>query len=488
MTLFSNEPLESLSSKAIQGTLWAYLSFILGKLLTFVSTIILARLLIPEDFGVMGYCLVAVQYLEIINTFGLGVAIISRRDRLEEAANASFIISVLLSLLLYGGAWMLSPLVATFFNSAEVIYLFRVLAVVLPINALGVVPGALIQKELRFRDKVIPDVGRSLAKGLISIVLALGGFGVWSLVWGQIAGETATTITFWLIGRWRPTFRFHPLVTREILGYGGNIISIGLIGALLTNVDYLFVGRILGAAALGYYTLAYRVPELVIRNINVVISKVALPVLSKLQVDLHQLRSVYFSYLRYTSMIIFPAGIGLAILSPQFVLTFYTGKWAPAIPVMQWISLAITLGSVGYIPGVLYKAINHPEILNKLAIIKLPIAISILWYATRWDVTGIALGQVFVACINISLDTYMVSKVIQFPPRRVVKALGPSLVGSSAMALAVGSLNIFLSLTGISGMIVSIAIGIIVYAGVLFIVSRNTMVKAGVMLRNAFGL
>lgn len=474
-----------LSTQAVQSTFWAYGSFVSGKLLVFVSTIILARILVPEHFGLMAICLIAIQYLDILNGFGVGSALIQRRDRIEEAANAALVVGTLSGLGLFALAWVFAPALATFFREDDVTSLFRTLAIVIPISAIGAVPSALIQRSLRFKAKFVPDMGRSLAKGSLSIVLAWQGFGVWSLVYGQIAGEVVATVILLILARWRPTLKFDREVTRGILKFGGNIIGVGIAGALVTNVDYLLVGRILGAAALGYYTIAYRIPELVIRNTNFVIARVAFPLLSQVQADADRLRHVYGTMLRYVSIFAFPAGVGLALVAPAFIHTFYTSRWESSIPVMQLVAIALAVSAVGHLPGIIYKAINRPEILNQLSFLKLIATVLVLWFAIRWGITGVAAGQVALAAVFVVVDSIVVSRVLGFPARRMIQAITPALIATGAMALVAGSLILVTPDEGAIALALLIGVAVAVYGAVLLLVSRETLMKARVVVRSA---
>ena len=479
------ESRSNLSRLAVQSTFWSYGSFVSGKLLVFISTVILARLLVPEQFGLMGFCLIAIQYLDVLNGFGVDSAVISRRDREEETANAAFVVAIATGVSLFVIAWFIAPVIAAFFNEAQVVELFRVLAIVIPLSALGSVPMALIQRGLRFKAKFIPDIGRSIAKGSVSIVLAWQGFGVWSLVIGQIAGELVVVIAVWVIARWRPTRRFDREVFRQILRYGANLIGVGITGALIINIDYLLVGKVLGAAALGYYTLAYRIPELAIRNTNFVIGRVAFPFLSRAQADADHLRSMYGSMLRYVALFTFPAGLGLALIAPLFIRTFYTETWEPAIVVMQLIALALAVSSIGHLPGVVYKAINRPEVLNKLSLAKLIVTTLVLGVAIRWDVEGVAAGQLLLATMFVTVDVVVVARLLSFAPSATFRAISPALAASLVMAAGVLVLQVTVGPAGVSGLVLTIVSAVAIYAGAVSIVSRETVIRARTVVRSA---
>ena len=468
----------SLSRVAVSSTFWAYFSFVGGKLLTFVSTVILARLLIPSEFGLMGYCMIAIQYLDLLTTFGLDAALIARHDKLEQAANANFVIGLVSGTLLYGITWLIAPIIASFFNEPAVTELLRIVALILPLSGLGIVPGALLQRELRFRAKIIPDLVRNFTKGLVSVVLALQGAGVWSLVAGQIAGEFITTVLLWIMARWRPTRNFDRKFFRVSLGFRAHIFLASISCTLLANVDYLFVGRILGAAALGIYIQGYRIPELIIKNFNVVVARVSFPMLARIQNDMERIRRVYLKYISYIALFAFPAGIGLAAISEPLILTLYTEKWAAMIPVLRLIAIALAISAIGHAPGVVYKAIGRPGILNKAAMIKVPFAILVLWLGTRWGIVGVAIAQIAVAICNAIVDTSFVCHILKVSVIDILRSISPALLSALCMGAILIATNILMQPHGLLGIGLLIIIGGLAFTAALYITHRQTIVQA----------
>jgi len=476
----------NLAQKTIKGIFWSYLAFIGGKVLTFLSTIILARLLFPEQFGLVAYCLVAIQYLDILNSAGIDSALIARRENLEEAANAAFAANILLGVISFGLTWMVAPSVAVFFKNPEIVPLLRLLGLSLPINGLGMVPSALLQRHLRFRTKLLPSMSGSFTKGLISIVLAWSGMGVWSLVWGQLAGILAETILAWILAGWRPTWRFHTETTYAIATYGFHIVLLEIAGAFRNNVDYLLVGRILGAAALGYYTMSYRIPELLIRSVNIVVGNVSLPVMAITQTDREQLRSFYFSYLHYLSIVIFPIAVGLAITAPTFIPLFLSAKWSQAITPTVLISLALGIAAMGYVPGVLYKATGRPNLLTRLNFIKVPLAVFVLWYSTRWGISGVAAGQIVIGIFSLSLDTLVANYIMHYSINDLRKALAPSFFSALVMAIALFAVLRITPFSGLLEFILLVLAGVLTYFLMLWRVDRETVLAGIDMFRKTF--
>jgi lipopolysaccharide exporter len=480
------KPASRLAQKTVKGVFWSYLSFVGGKGLNFVSTIILARLLLPEEFGLIGYCLVAIQYVDIINSAGVATALIARREKVEEAANAAFVANLLFGVLCYAIAWFGAPFVAAFFKAPEIVPLFRVLGLSLPLTGLGIVPDTMLKREMKFRNVLISEVTRNFMKGAVSIVLAILGFGVWSLVWGQVLGVLTGAILSWIMAGWWPTWRFHPDASRSIIFFGFHIILLETAGAFRNNVDYLLVGRILGAASLGYYTMAYRIPELLIRSLNYVIGNVSLPALAITQTDRGKLQKFYFGYIRFLSMFTFPVGVGLAFTSPVFIPLFLSEKWGPAIIPTALISLALAVTALGYVPGVLYKAISRPDILNKLALIKMPIAVLILWYSTRWGIVGVAAGQIAIGMISVSMDILVANYVMHYSLNDLFSAITPALTSTLAMTCVLSAIWFGLPVSGLIQFVLMVVLGGLTYVGVLWMLNREVLMQGMSTIRSSF--
>ena len=463
----------NISKEAVRGTFWNYLSFASGKLLNFVTTLILARLLVPEEFGVVAYCTIAIQYVDILNSAGIDSALISRRDKIEEAANSAFIANIILGIVSFGTVWVAAPGVAAFFKEPQVTGLLRLLALALPISGLGLVPSAMILRGLKFRTKLIPDVARSFSKGLVSIVLALSGYGAWSLIWGQLAGELTGAVLSWVLAGWRPTLKFEREATRDVATFGGHIILVEIAGQLRNNVDYIIVGRILGKTMLGIYTLAYRIPELAIRSFDRVVGQVSFPLLAQVQSERETMKNTYLGYIRYTSLFTFSIGAGIAIIASSFVHTFLSSEWqATALP-MALIAIALAIMSVGHIPGIFYKAIGRPDILNRLSMIKIPVIVAIIWVATRWGIVGVAAGQILFAVISMIFDSVIVSRIIQFDLNETVKALVPATLCAGSMALVTTLAKSIFALDGLFGFIAILVIGGLSFIVALRLVDRS---------------
>lgn len=487
MTLPNSKPTSDLAQKTVSGAFWSYLSFVTGKGLSFLSTVVLARLLLPQEFGLVGYCLIVIQYVDILNSAGIVAALVSRREKVEESANAAFVANLIFGALCFSITWFIAEPVSVFFKAPEIVPLFRVLGLSLPFTALGMVPDAMLQREMRFRTLLISETSRNLMKGVVSIGLAWMGFGVWSIVLGQVVGVLTGAVLSWILAGWRPTWRFHPAATRAISFFGFHVILLETAGAFRNNVDYLLVGRILGAASLGLYTMAYRIPELLIRSLNYVLGNVSLAALSITQSDQPRMKKFYFGYLRYVSMFSFPVSVGLAFVAPVFIPLFLSEKWAAAVVPTSLISMALCINGLGYVPGILYKAISRPDILNRLALIKMPIAAGILWYTTRWDIVGVAAAQIVIALISVSMDLLVANRVMDYSLGDLFKAISPSFTSTLTMAAVLFVIRQLVQDAGLLQMILMIVFGVLTYFAVFRAISPETLSQGIATVRSSLG-
>lgn len=472
-----------LARATVRGVAWLYLAFAVGKGLVFLSTIILARLLVPADFGLLALGLLAIGILDGLRGLGVGAALIYRKEDPERAASIAFMISLAVALVLTAVVLFGAPLVGRFFHEPRLVAVLRVLSASLMLSALASVPEALLRKELAFRRRILPELGKTAVKGLSSVLLALAGLGVWSLVGGQLAGAMTATLLFWRVCRWRPRLTFDRAIARDLLGYGTQIVLVALLGTVLKNVDYLLIGRRLEASQLGYYTIAFRVPDLFIVSLCAVVSQVLFPAFAKLQNDGAALRRGFLTTLRYAVLVTAPLGIGMAIVAPDFVEVFYTSRWAAAIPVMQALAVYSLLQSVSYNAGDVYKAIGRPSILNYFGGVRLAVTVPLLWVAAGNGILWVALGQVAIALVFTVVQLIVVCGLLEIRAGAVLEALRPAAVSGAAMLVATLALGRLLPLPPAGRLIALTLAGAVVYSGVLWLTHRASIEQAVALFR-----
>jgi PST family polysaccharide transporter len=473
----------SLGRQAAQGAIWNYAAFLASKGLLFVATLVLARLLTPSEFGLVSMALLVITLLDILRDFGIGSALIYQQREGVAAANMAFFLSSGIGVILFLANLLLAPLAAGFFKTSgpaetsTLTLLLQVLGASLLFSSLGSVHDALLQKDIDYRRRMVPEVGRTLVKGVLSVALALMGWGAWSLVIGQVVGEASATLLLWLVKRWRPSLQVERRLFRPMVGYGLQIMGAGGLGTLLSDVDYLVIGRLLGDAALGIYTLAFRIPELLIKNLAQAVSTVAFPVAARLQADREAMRDAYLLMQRYMLVILAPLGFGLYAVTPQLVHLLFSASWEPVIPVMQILSIYMVLGGINHWPGVIYKAVGRPDMLNLLSFIKLVMLVPTLWWsAANYGIVGVAWGQLVVRIIGVLIDMWTVSNFVKVSVLHNLRVIWPPLFAASIMALAVQALLAFASLpAGLPALTLAIVAGALLYTLLVWLLDPKSV-------------
>jgi PST family polysaccharide transporter len=475
----------SLNKSIIHGAFWTYNTFYGSKLLVFISTVVLARLLTKEDFGVVGYALLILSFLGVMEDLGIGKALIYHRDE-SEAADTAFWLGLITGIVLFFATWFIAPLAAVFFNDQRIIPITRVLGLTFPLFALVNVHSALLEKDLKFKQTFGPEVAKMGSKGSASIILAILNFGAWSLALGHLIGSLVSSIVYWRVLPWRPAFRFSRRHVRPLLSYGGSLVLVATMAMISTNADYLFVGRYLGAAALGVYTLAYRIPEMVILQISKVVARVLFPAYTQIRDDAQALKKAFLATIRYISLITIPLGLGMALVAETMVLTLFTAKWAEAIPVVQAISIYTLLFSLAANAGSVHKAQGRMMLMTKLSGLRTIVLLPALWWATHGPASIAAVGwvQAVIALFSATLNLVVAARMIDVPLIAIAKTLWPALISSIVMSIVVVAV-LFMTDTmpPLVQLIAAVSSGALSYIGVLFWLEHGLVIRMGRTVR-----
>ncbi|PJF36729.1 MAG: hypothetical protein CUN49_03905 [Candidatus Thermofonsia Clade 1 bacterium] len=492
MTEAADLHVQQVTQKAVKSTAWTYLSYILSKGANLATTIILARLLTTAEFGIVGFALTVMSFLDAVRDLGLELALIQRRSEIEEAAHTAFWMNIASNGAMWLVACLIAPLVAQFFNEPLVVIILPILSFSFVISSFGGTHDALIKRELKFGLRFVPSLGESLLKSVVAIQLALMGLGVWALVLGQLAGRLAFTLLAWRVLPWRPKLRFQPRIARQLFNYGYKASLDSFLSALQANIDYVFIGRLLGDAALGVYTVAYRMPEILIINFSIVIAQVLFPAYAMLQHDQAQLRKGVLSALRYVAIVTVPMGLGMALIAPLFTQVFFGEKWSQAGAIMAILALYGMVLAVSWNIGDVYKAIGRPDILWKTTLVEFGLLAPILFVLAQQSALAVAVGHLGVAVVVSALRLYIASRILQIAFFGALRQFVPSLLGSALMGSAVwGTLRMAElwagqnTLNGLAVLSGAVALGGGIYVAALWWLERD-LVRQGLSV--ALGL
>jgi lipopolysaccharide exporter len=295
-----------------------------------------------------------------------------------------------------------------------------------------------VQKDLRFGARFVPEVVQAGVKAVLAVLLAWAGLGVWSLVLAQLAGVAAWTLALWRVVPWRPAWRWPGDLLVPMLAYGRGIVVINVLAAVTHHADLVIVGRRLGVEALGFYQIAYKVPEMSIAILIWAASRVLFPTLVRIQAEGKEIRDAYLTSLRYTSLLTVPMAVGLAVLARPLVRTLFGAPWDPAVPLLQALALYLGLRSLSIPAGDVFKAIGRPGLLAGISLIKAAVLLPVLVFLSGFGAAAVAAGLAAVTVLTLALSLGIVARWTGATARATWHALEASVVGSAVMAAAVG--------------------------------------------------
>lgn len=455
----------SLMKSATSGVLWSGISQFSTQIYQSVVMIILARLLVPEDFGIIGMAVIFTGLVQTINELGLSASIIQKKDINNSHLSTSFWISVGLGITLFIITIIISTFIADFFNNELVGPVLRFLSIGFILGSFCTVHRSLLQKNIEFKRIAVTEISASIISGIFSIIFALLGFGVWSLVFGSVLNSLVRTVQLWNVCKWRPSMKFDLTSFKELFSFGVHVMGSRFLNYIDMNVDYLFIGKLLSATSLGHYTLAYQLATLPLARISNVITSVTFPTFSIIQDDNSKLRYAYLKIVKYISIVTFPLLAGLIIVAPEFIPIVFGEKWVPMIKPLQILCILGALQSIGTTVGSILLSKGRADIQfkwNILTSILLTIAVLI---GVRYGITGVAMSITLMSCAMFFIIQKITNNLIDLCMLDYLKALYTGTVGSIIVIMIVWGytkLNLFDALSPIS-LVSAIFIGFISY-------------------------
>ena len=408
-------PGESLSEKAVKGGFWVFFLRITDRLFKLIRTIILARLLSPNDFGVFGIALLVLSTLDTFSQAGFQQALIQKKGETKHFLNTAWTVGLIRGFLIATVVFFLAKPAAVFFEAPAAENILRIIGISIILQSLNNIAVLYFQKELQFNKFFKYQFLGTIADVTVAITLAFLLKSVWALVFGLLAGNLVRCIMSYIIEPYKPRLQFDRAQAKELFGFGKWILGSSILIFLLTQGDDIFVGKLLGATMLGFYQMAYRISNLPATEITHVISQVSFPAYSKLQDNLPKLKEAYLRVLQSTTFISFPVAGLIFILAPEFTQIFLGNKWMSMVPAMQVLCLFGATRSVNATFGALYQAVGLPKILTKVSLIQLCFLVIIIYpFTVRGGLVGasIAVTIANLLCLIIaSREAFRILKI-----------------------------------------------------------------------------
>lgn len=397
----------TLKEQTIKGVRWSVSANGIQQGLQIIITVVLARLLMPEDFGVLAMAVVFSGLIAVFNDFGIGAAIIQKQDITDDDLSSIFWFNAFVGLIATLLTIAIAPLIAAFYQKDILLPLLSLMALGFLFTGLSTVQQSLLMKEMNFKKVAIFEIISTLIGGIVAVFLAYRDYGVWSLAWQGLSATIITAFLFWITSQWRPKFKFNFNSIKSIMGFSLNLLGFNFVNYLSKNVGYLLIGKFLGTEPLGYYTLAYRLMLYPIQNISHVVSRVLFPAFSNIQKNNELFRDAYLKSTRYIAFVTFPMMFGIFTVADEFILTFFGPKWEPTIFLFKVLCFTGMLQSIIATVGKIYLAKGKTDWMFRWSILKTAVFISAFSIGLLWDLKGVVIAYT-VSIVIIAYPNFVI--------------------------------------------------------------------------------
>ena len=428
---------KSLKTKTIHGVLWSSVERFSIQGIHFLVTLVLARILTPKDFGLIGMLAVFIAIAQSLIDSGFSQALIRKQDRTDTDNSTVFYFNVVTSIFVYLLLYAIAPLVAVFFKEPHLTDLMRILCLVVIINSFSVIQRAIYTATVNFKVQAKATTIAAILSGVIGILMAFQGFGVWSLVGQQLSSAFFNTILLWFFSKWRPLFVFSWKSFKELYLFGFNLMFVGIIETLYQNSYQIFIGRFFSASQLGHFTQAKHIATLPSSNISGIIARVTYPVMSTIQDDNERLSEVYRQLARVLAFIVFPMMCGLAALSFPVVEILIGSQWHFAAVLLVPLSFSFMFYPIHNINMNILKVKGQSKLYLKSEMIKKVVSIAFLVGTIPFGIITMCYGRIISSFLTLLINMYYTSRQVKISLYTLIKDLIPVLSLSLCMFLAI---------------------------------------------------
>jgi O-antigen/teichoic acid export membrane protein len=453
---------DNLKTKTVNGVIWSSIDRFTTQGIQFVFSILIARLLLPSDYGVVAMLGIFLGVAGCFVDSGFGTALVRKIDRTEVDFSTVFYFNIIVSVLCYALLWIASPYIASFYDIPLLESVTKVLGLTLIINSISGIQSAKLSIAIDFKSRAKISIITVVITGAIGLWLAYNGYGVWALVFQSVVGALLRAILLCIVVRWKPLLTFSGKSFRELFSFGSKLLASSLLDTAYNNVYTLVVGKVFNASTLGLYSRADSLAQFPSSNITSVLQSVTFPVLSSIQNEEERLANSYKRFLCLSAFIVFPLMIGLAAVADPLIRIVLTDKWEGCIYLLQIICFGMMWYPIHAINLNILQVKGRSDYFLKLEVIKKIQGVIILCATIPLGIVAMCYGRIIGSLISLIWNTYYTKKIINYGYLSQMKDLFPILLHSLIMGVIVG-LTVYLLTSLWAKLIVGIIVGIIYY-------------------------
>ena len=453
---------KSENNSTIANFIWRFTERTAAQLVTFVVSIILARILSPEYYGTIALVTVFTTILQVFVDSGLGTALIQKKDADDLDFSSVFFFNMFMCVVLYIVMYIASPYIAAFYNDKGLTPIIRFISLTIIISGVKGIQQAYVSRNMLFKRFFFSTIGGTIASAIIGIILAYRGYGVWALAIQQVSNTAIDTLILWLTVKWKPKFMFSFQRLKRLLRFGWKLLVSALLDTIYGNLRNLIIGKKYTSADLAYFDQGDKLPKAIVTNINVSIDSVLLPTMSKMQDKTEAVRTLTRRAIRISVYIVAPLMIGFACCADSLVRLVLTDKWLPCVPFIRILSVSYLFWPIHTANLNAIKAVGRSDIFLKLEVIKKAVGLALLLSTMWFGLKIMAYGLIVECLLGLIVNTWPNKKLLHYGYIDQMRDIAPSVLLSMAMGVAVYCVGL-ISMPEIVKVVAQITLGIVIY-------------------------
>jgi teichuronic acid exporter len=454
---------KGLKQKVISGLFWSVSEKFGFAAIQFVVVTILARLLEPSDFGMIACLSIFIGLSNALVESGFSQALIYKQAPTHSDYSSVFFVNIFMGTLMYAAIFFAAPLIAAFYKQPLLVDLTRVLCLVFLINSFSRIQNVLLVKEMSFKKLLMIRIPSFLIGGVVGIVMAYSGMGVWSLVYQQLTTQIINTIQFTFRSRWRPSFIFNLDSIKSLSAYGGNLMMSSVLNVLYSNIDSIFIGKFSSMTDVGFFQRAKSTKQLPINTLGYSLNSVTFSALSAISDDDDRLRRAYKQMISQAFFLLTPVLVGMAVLGKNIFIILFTEKWLPAVPYFQWLCFAGIFQIINSYNLNILKVKGRTDLFLRINLIRKVLESVVMFVAIKESIFALVVVMLIIEIIAYLFNSYLCGKFIDYTLRSQLRDLLPIIAVNSTMLIIMYALILFTASFTVTGLIGYTIIGAAVY-------------------------
>lgn len=476
----------SLTDKTLSGFVWAFGERFGVQAMQMAIFIVLARILTPEAFGLMGMLAVFIAVSQSLTDSGFGQALIQKKDADEVDFSSVFYINLVASAVIYGILYAAAPLIASFYGEPILTGMIRLLGIKFIIAAFSMVQIAKLTKEVQFKKLMIAKLPSTLLGGAAGIGAAYNGFGVWSLVIQQLTDATAYSIQVWIQAKWKPLWVFDWKRVKELFKFGGRMMTSGILHTIYQNIYEVVIGRYFATAQVGYFTQANKIKQLPVQNISSALNRVTFPVLSEIQDDDVRLKRAYKKIIRQVIFFIAPLMVGAIVIAEPLFRFVLTETWLPAVPYFQWLCVAGLFYPLNAYNLNILKVKGRSDLFLKLEVVKKVIGIIGIVIAVQFSVLALVILRAVTSIIAYGINSYYSGLFINYGILEQLKDIRNIITIAISGGIALFGFNMLIPAGDLTTILTNIVLGGFLYPLFIKIFDKEALLDTRELIAKFF--